>query len=93
MKTTIDIPDPLYKKVKFRAIEQGITLKQIMLTSLEHTLGQPANAKPPAVQSFAQRRRLRPQFQQLRQAGALAGGVDSTVSVSEDRSARENALL
>jgi hypothetical protein len=54
-------------------------------------LGQPANAT--AVQSFAQRRRLRPKFQQLRQTGALAGGVDSAVSVSEDRSARENALL
>ena len=91
MKTTIDIPEPLYKKAKFRAIEQGVTLKQIMLTSLEQTLGQPANAT--AVQSFAQRRRLRPRFQQLRQTGALAGGVDSTLSVSEDRSARENALL
>jgi hypothetical protein len=92
MKTTIDIPEPLYKKAKFRAIEQGVTLKQIMLTSLEHTLSQ-AVSTPPAVQSFAQRRRLRPKFQQLRQAGALAGGVDSAVSVSEDRSARENALL
>jgi hypothetical protein len=90
MKTTIDIPEPLYKKAKFRAIEQGVTLKQIMLTSLEHTLNQPAN--PPA-QSFAQRRRLRPQFERLLQSGSLAGGVDSMVIVSEDRASRENALL
>lgn len=91
MKTTIDIPDPLYKKAKFRAIEQGVTLKQIMLSSLEHTLGQPANSA--VAQSFAQRRRLRAKFQQLRETGELAGGVDSTTSVSDDRSARENALL
>lgn len=91
MKTTIDIPDPLYKMAKFRAIEQGVTLKQIMLSSLERTLGQPADSA--VAQSFAQRRRLRPKFQQLRGTGALAGGEDSTTSVSDDRSARENALL
>jgi hypothetical protein len=35
MKTTIDIPDALYKRVRIRAIERGKTLKQIVLASLE----------------------------------------------------------
>ena len=44
MKTTIDIPEALYKKVKIRAIERGQTLKQIVLTSLEKNLTDPATA-------------------------------------------------
>lgn len=38
MKTTIDIPEALYKKAKIRAVETGQTLKQIVLTSLEKEL-------------------------------------------------------
>ncbi|MEI6537415.1 MAG: hypothetical protein WCN98_18875 [Verrucomicrobiaceae bacterium] len=38
MKTTIDIPDVLYKRVRIRAIERGTTLKQIVLASLELAL-------------------------------------------------------
>ena len=38
MKTTIDIPEPLYRKVKIRAAETGTTLKQIVLTSLTKEL-------------------------------------------------------
>ncbi len=29
MKTTIDIPEPLYKRVKIRAVEHGQTTKEI----------------------------------------------------------------
>jgi hypothetical protein len=38
MKTTIEIPEDLYKKTKIRAIECGLTLKQIVLNSLEREL-------------------------------------------------------
>jgi hypothetical protein len=38
MKMTIEIPEDLYKKTKIRAIECGLTLKQIVLNSLEREL-------------------------------------------------------
>ena len=92
MKTTIDIPEALYRKTKIRAAETGSTLKQVVLTSLSKELGA-ASMSPVERQSFTERRRLRPEFRRLMEAGALDGGTDSTVIISEDRSSREDALL
>jgi hypothetical protein len=92
MKTTIDIPDELYKKAKIRAIEQGQTLKQIVLTSLAKEL-EPAPATPAAGQSFMERRKLLPAFEAALKSGAFSGGTDSAQIVSEDRTSREDALL
>lgn len=47
MKTTIDIPDALYKRVRIRAIERGKTLKQIVLASLEWELEAVAASEAP----------------------------------------------
>ncbi|REL33424.1 hypothetical protein DYD21_11665 [Rhodohalobacter sp. SW132] len=38
MRTTIDIPDSLMKKAKKKAIEQGVTLKQLFTHALEQEL-------------------------------------------------------
>lgn len=38
MRTTIDIPDELMKKAKKKAIEEGITLKQLFTKTLEKEL-------------------------------------------------------
>ena len=38
-------------------------------------------------------RKLRPAFQRYFESGALSGGTDSTVIISEDRSSREEALF
>ncbi len=92
MKTTIDIPEALYRKTKIRAVETGSTLRQIVLSSLSKELGV-AIETPVEGQSFTERRRLRPEFKRLMEAGALDGGTDSTVIISEDRSSREDALL
>ena len=92
MKTTIDIPEPLYRKTKIRAVETGSSLKQVVLTSLSKELGVPITS-PGEGRSFAERRRLRPGFKRLMEAGALDRGTDSTVIISEDRSSREDALL
>ena len=43
MKTTIDIPEPLYKQVKIRAVERGQTLKQVVLDALHRELKIPAS--------------------------------------------------
>lgn len=92
MKTTIDIPDPLYRKAKIRAIETGQTLKQIVLTSLTRELEPIAATQKPG-QSFMERRKLLPAYQAALNAGAFSGGADSTQILSEDQSSREDALL
>jgi hypothetical protein len=83
MKTTIDIPEPLYRKAKIRAVELGTSLKVLVLTALEHELS-PQQPAPPEVPYFA-RRKLNPEFKKLMESGALRGGRDSTEIISEDR--------
>ena len=92
MKTTIDIPDALYKRAKIHAVETGRTLKDLMLTSLEKELIPISRVAEPG-QSFMERRKLLPAYEAALKAGAFSGGTDSTVILSEDRSSRENALL
>jgi hypothetical protein len=92
LKTTIDIPEALYRRAKIRAVETGRTLKELVLTSLERELS-PAGSGLVTGRSFGERRQLRPEFQRLMESGALGGGTDSTTLISEDRSSREDALL
>lgn len=40
MRTTIDLPDKLMKKVKIVAIEEGITLKELFTRTLEKELSE-----------------------------------------------------
>jgi hypothetical protein len=87
MKTTIDIPDTLYKKAKIRAIERGQTLKDIVLTSLIKEL-EPASAIPAAGQSFMERRKLLPEFARFEEDGAFVPSPadrDITRLISDDR--------
>ena len=43
MKTTVDIPDALYRRAKIRAAEEGTTLRALLLTSLAVSLESPAS--------------------------------------------------
>lgn len=88
----IDIPDPLYRKAEKHGADTGQSLKQIVVSSLSDLL-EPVSIRPAGVGSFIERRKLRPGFRRLMESGALGGGTDSTVIVSEDRSSRENTLL
>ncbi len=90
MKTTIDIPDVLYKRAKIRAVETGRTLKDLVLNSLERELGP---TKLPQTTPTWANRKLRPDFEAAIHAGAFSDGTDSAVMISEDRSSREDALL
>jgi hypothetical protein len=86
MKTTIDIPEPLYRKAKIRAVEQGTSLKAVVLKALEHELS-PQQPSAPEVPYFA-RRKLNPEFKKLMEGGALRprpGDRDVTDLISEDR--------
>ena len=42
MRTTIDIPDPMYKELKSKAATDGLTVKMIILTSVEQILDRSA---------------------------------------------------
>lgn len=45
MRTTIDIPDPLYRKLKAKAALEGSTVKQIIVTLVTRDLQAPAGAR------------------------------------------------
>ena len=84
MKTTIDIPAPLYRQAKIRAAESGKTLKAIVIESLIHEL-----AQPPLVAeergTYWSNRKLLPEYEAALKDGAFSGGTDSTQIVSEER--------
>lgn len=39
MRTTVDIPDPMYRMLKSKAASEGSSVKQILLRGAEHELG------------------------------------------------------
>jgi hypothetical protein len=90
VKTTIDIPDVLYKKVKIHAIETGRTLKDIVLASLIKEL-EPASSRPIAGPSFMEKRKISPAFSKLDADGAFtprSTDRDVTDLISTDRDGR-----
>lgn len=93
MKTTIDIPEPLYKKAKIRAVETGRTLRAIVLEALESELEKAPQVSNEPLKSYWARRQLLPEYEALLKSGKLSGGTDSTQIISEDRTSREDALL
>lgn len=85
MKTTIDIPERLYKKAKIWAIERGLTLKQVVLTSLEREL-EVSSVEP--LPSYWANRKLLPEFETAQKEGAYrarSGDRDITDLISDDR--------
>lgn len=41
MRTTLDLPDPLFKEVKTRAVQLGVKLKELLATYIEAGLRGP----------------------------------------------------
>jgi hypothetical protein len=51
MRTTLNLPDPLFREVKTRAIQQGVKLKDLLAVYIEAGLrGVPAQAAPPTLE-------------------------------------------
>jgi len=49
MKTTIEIPDPLFRQAKVAAVKRGVTLKTLLVSALRNELGNVAGkSKTPA---------------------------------------------
>jgi len=89
MKTTLEIPDPLYKSAKIRAVELGTSLKSLLIRGLEREIS--ARIEPEAEESkpsYWAYRSLRPAIKAAWESGALSGGTDSTQIVSEGREER-----
>ena len=63
MKTTLEIPDALFRRAKSRAAERGQTLKELVTEALQEKLaagtGQAVSAEPEWMQGFGKLRRLR----------------------------------
>jgi len=58
MRTTLDIPDPKYRRLKTKAAQEGVSVRQIVLRSIDKELGgeDPKKAKrltQPILKSFA----------------------------------------
>lgn len=45
MRTTVDIPDPLYRKLKGKAASEGRSVKDLILRSVEHELRDRGNQR------------------------------------------------
>jgi len=63
MKTTLEIPDPLFRKAKSKAAERGQTLRQLVTEALQEKLaantGKARPGEPEWMQGFGKLRRLR----------------------------------
>jgi hypothetical protein len=62
MKTTIEIPDPLFRRAKSKAAERGQTLKELFTEALQEKLAATTGAQagePAWMQGFGKLRRLR----------------------------------
>ena len=63
MKTTIEIPDPLFRKAKSKAAERSQTLKEFVTEALQEKLAVNMNkvrpGEPEWMQGFGKLRRLR----------------------------------
>ena len=69
MKTTIEIPDPLFRRAKSRAAERGQTLKQLVTEALQEKLaprtGKAGAVDPEWMQGFGKLRRLRKETKRI----------------------------
>ena len=69
MKTTIEIPDPLFRQAKSRAAERGQTLKAFVTEALQERLQTNASTVRPGeprwMQGFGKLRRLRKETRRI----------------------------
>jgi hypothetical protein len=46
LRTTLDLPDSLFREVKTRAVQQGVTLKELLAQDIRAGMNAPASAAP-----------------------------------------------
>ena len=81
MKTTIEIPDPLFRKAKSKAAERGQTLKEFVADALQEKLAVTGSmarpGEPEWMQGFGKLRRLR------KETARIQAGIDEAFEVIE----------
>lgn len=69
MKTTVEIPDPLFRKVKSTAAQRGVSLKQIVAEALREKLAHYSSGAPstetPWMRGFGKLSRLRRETERI----------------------------
>jgi len=69
VKTTLEIPDALFRRAKSRAAERGQTLKELVTEALQDKLaagaGKAVSAEPEWMQGFGKLRRLRKETRRI----------------------------
>jgi hypothetical protein len=69
MKTTIEIPDPLFRKAKSKAAESGQTLKELVTQALQEKLASSTaktnRSEPDWMRGFGKLRRLRKETKRI----------------------------
>jgi hypothetical protein len=71
VKTTLEIPDALFRKAKSRAAERGQSLKALVTEALQEKLaagtGRTGSTEPPWMQGFGKLRRLRKETKRIQE--------------------------
>lgn len=93
MKTTVEIPDDLFRAAKAAALMRGQTLKQLLTTAVEHELKgvQPAGLSGAIGQpQVARAQAFRGKLEELARQNAIAWGSEKPAlqQLQEDRNAR-----
>lgn len=66
MKTTLEIPDPVFRRAKSKAAEQGIPLRQFVTEAVVDKLKRPsASAEKPWMKHVGQLKHLRKETKQV----------------------------
>jgi hypothetical protein len=69
MKTTIEIPDSLFRKAKLKAAQSGQTLKELVTQALQEKLashaGRSQSSEPEWMRGFGKLRRLRKETKRI----------------------------
>ncbi|MGB7189053.1 MAG: hypothetical protein WBD10_02855 [Acidobacteriaceae bacterium] len=65
MRTTVDIPDPLYRELKTKAAQEGRSIKDVILRGVENDL------RPSPEQSLIRRKKVRLPILKSKEPGAL----------------------
>jgi hypothetical protein len=81
VKTTIEIPDPLFRRVKSRAAERGQSLREFVAEALQEKLSpnssQAVAGDPPWMDGFGKLRRLH------RETAQIEARIDEVFEVVE----------
>lgn len=84
-KTTIELPEQLYRRTKMLAAKEGKTFRSLVVEALESELARSTAGGTRDDHAYWANRDLLPAFDRFRREGAYAAGTDSTDALSEDR--------